>query len=107
MYKLVFFVPESHLEQVKAAIFATGAGRQGDYEQCCWQSRGQGQFRPIGAAKPFVGEVGRLETVAEFRVETLCDAASVKAAVSALKTAHPYEEPAFDIIALCDENTLP
>ncbi len=100
MYKLVFFVPASHLDQVKQAVFAAGAGKQGEYEHCCWQSLGQGQFRPLAAASPFIGQNGVLETVDEYRVETLCDAPQIQAVVAALKSAHPYEEPAFDIISL-------
>jgi len=71
MYKLVFFVPASHLDAVKNAVFAAGAGQQGEYEHCCWQTLGYGQFRPSAEAKPFIGEAGRLEIVPEYRVETL------------------------------------
>lgn len=96
MYKLVFFVPESHIEQVKAAVFAAGAGRIGDYEACCWQMLGQGQFRPLAGASPFIGTADRLETVTEYRVEMVCTNEHIHAAVKALKHAHPYEEPAFE-----------
>lgn len=96
MYKLVFFVPESHLEPVKTAVFATGAGKIGDYDQCCFETRGQGQFRPLAGASPFIGEPGELERVAEVRVELVCEDHLIRAAVAALRTAHPYEEPAFD-----------
>ncbi len=53
MYKICFYVPESHLEKVKEALFATGAGRIGDYDHCCWQTRGTGQFRPL-ASRPAI-----------------------------------------------------
>ncbi|MBO1520415.1 YqfO family protein [Oceanisphaera pacifica] len=96
MYKLVFFVPESHLEQVKSAVFATGAGQIGDYEQCCFETRGTGQFKPMAAASPFIGKAGQLEQVAEVRVELVCDDQLIRPAIAALRTAHPYEEPAFD-----------
>jgi hypothetical protein len=99
-YKLVFYVPESHVEGVKSAIFKTGAGQQGNYEHCCWQTLGQGQFRPLKGSHPFMGQVGEVETAMEYRVELLCDAAYIEAAVKALKQAHPYEEPAFDVIPL-------
>ena len=69
MYKLAFFVPESHLESVKAAVFASGAGRLGDYEACCFQTRGQGQYRPLADANPHIGAVGVLESVDEYRGE--------------------------------------
>ncbi len=103
MYKLCFYVPESHLETVKQAVFAAGAGRIGDYDQCCWQVLGQGQFRPLAGSNPFLGQQGALETVPEYRVELVCAAGFIKAAVSALLDAHPYEEPAWDVMALVTE----
>ena len=103
MYKLCFYVPESHLELVKAALFAAGAGRIGDYDSCCWQVPGQGQFRPLAGSDPFLGRQGEVEQVAEYRVELVCEAHSIKAAVQALLDAHPYEEPAWDAVALVTE----
>lgn len=97
MYKLCFYVPESHLEAVKAAVFQAGAGRIGDYDHCCWQVLGQGQFRPLAGANPHLGELGTLETVAEYRVELVCADAWIAEAVRALKAAHPYEESAYDV----------
>lgn len=102
MHKLVFFVPESHLEPVKNAVFTSGAGRLGDYEHCAWQSLGQGQFRPMKGSNPFIGETGELERVDEYRVEMVCADDLVEAALAALKSAHPYEEPAFDLWRLAD-----
>lgn len=102
MYKLVFFVPESHLEPVKAAVFAAGAGRLGNYDSCCWQVAGMGQFRPLPGSAPFVGTEGRLEKVPEYRVEMICADECVYAAVGALRNAHPYEEPAFDLWRLAE-----
>ena len=100
MYKLVFFVPETHKAAVKQAVFDTGAGKIGDYDQCCWEVSGQGQFRPLAGANPFIGKAGDLETVAEYRVELVCDDDLIQAAVEAMKSAHPYEEPAYDVIKL-------
>lgn len=102
MFKITFYVPESHLEAVKSAMFAVGAGRQGHYDSCAWQVKGQGQFRPQGGATPFLGRVGELEAVDEYRVEMLCSDASLLPAVAALRDTHPYEEPAFDVIRLWD-----
>lgn len=107
MYKLCFFVPADDLERVKQAVFATGAGKIGDYEQCCWQVEGTGQFLPLEAADPHIGESGKLEHVREYRVELVCSSETISAAVRALKQAHPYEEPAFDVIALVDPADLP
>lgn len=106
MYKLSFFVPESHVDSVKAAIFEAGAGKQGDYDQCAWQTRGEGQFRPLEGADPFLGESGSLEKVPEYRVETLCPEEHARAIIAALRLAHPYEEPAFDLIPLVDPDSL-
>ena len=102
MYKLIVFIPETHTEEVKTALFAVGAGRQGDYDCCAWQTLGQGQFRPLDGSKPFIGQQGEIETVAEYRVEMLCEESRLKAVVSALRDAHPYEEPAFEVIQLVD-----
>tara|TARA_R110002124_G_scaffold76532_5_gene205048 strand:- start:6539 stop:6862 length:324 start_codon:yes stop_codon:yes gene_type:complete len=103
MYKLCFYVPETHLESVKTAVFATGAGKIGDYDSCCWQVLGQGQFRPLQGSKPFLGQQGEVEVVAEYRVELVCEGAVVRAAVDALIEAHPYETPAWDVVALVTE----
>lgn len=106
MYKIVFYVPESHLQSVKQSIFAAGAGRIGDYDQCCWQVLGQGQFRPRAGAQPFIGKVSTeqdaAEEVREYRVELVCEDSNIKQAIIALKQAHPYEEPAFDVWQLSD-----
>ncbi len=100
MYKLCFYVPAEHLESVKNAVFDAGAGRIGDYDRCCWQVAGTGQFRPLEGSDPFIGATGELERVPEYRVEMVCAPEYIAAAVSALQSAHPYEEPAWDVVAL-------
>jgi len=102
VYTLFFYVPESHLEAVKQAVFYAGAGALGDYQNCCWQVLGQGQFKPVAGSKPFLGTQDQLEIVAEWRVEVVVDAAHIKSVVAALKTAHPYEEPAYGVYALAE-----
>ena len=102
MYKLSFYVPESHLESVKAAVFAQGAGRVSGYEHCCWQAQGRGQFRPLEGSKPFIGQSGELATVAEWKVEMVVADELIHNAVKALKKAHPYEVPAFEVWRLSD-----
>lgn len=97
MYKLAFFVPAEYREKVKAAIFATGAGRIGHYDSCCWEVAGTGQFRALAGSNPFIGQQGVVETVAEYRVELVCEDHLIAAAVQALRQSHPYEEPAFDV----------
>jgi len=102
MVKLVFFVPESHLETVKSAVFAAGAGRIGRYDHCCWQIQGEGQFRPLPGSNPALGEHFQLHQLMEYRVEMVCDDACIVAAVSALRAVHPYEMPAFEVLSLMD-----
>lgn len=97
MYKMAFYVPEADAEAVKQAVFAAGAGRLGNYAECCWQTLGQGQFRPLTGANPTLGDVGELEQVAELKVELLVDDDCLTAALAALKQAHPYEEPAYEV----------
>ena len=97
MHKLVFFVPESHKEKVKCALFQAGAGKLGCYDQCSWEMLGQGQFQPLAGAQPHLGGVGELEIVAEYRVEMVVDDALITTVIDVLREAHPYEEPAFDL----------
>ena len=94
MYKLSFYVPEAHLETVKNALFAEGAGHYKAYDQCCWQVRGEGQFRPLANSKPYLGQVNQTEKVAEHKVEMMCTDAAIKNVVQTLLSVHPYEEPA-------------
>ena len=100
MYKLTVYIPESHVEPVKEALFAAGAGRYAAYDCCCWQVLGQGQFRPLKGSDPFIGKPGAVERVPEYRVELICADEAVAAVTAALRAAHPYEEPAFDFVRL-------
>ena len=97
MYKLTYHVPVSHLEATKAAIFNAGAGALGNYDQCCWQVLGQGQFRPRPGSDPFIGKIGQVELVAEYRVETVCTDSVIEPVIEALKHAHPYEHPSYAV----------
>jgi hypothetical protein len=103
MYKLGFYVPASHLEEVKAALFAAGAGRIGNYDSCCWQTAGEGQFRPLEGSDPFIGTAGRVERVPEYRVELVLAEDRARPVLAALLDAHPYEEPAWDLVRLVTE----
>ncbi|CZT04957.1 uncharacterized protein RCO7_09169 [Rhynchosporium graminicola] len=104
-FRLVFSTPAHGLEACKAAVFAAGAGRypEGKYTECCWMVAGKGQFRPGDAANPHVGDVGKLEHTEEVRVEVMCfGEETARKAVTALKEAHPYEEPSYGVYALAD-----
>lgn len=107
MYKLVVFVPIDHAEEVKAALFAAGAGRYERYDSCSWECEGTGQFRPLAGSDPFLGRQGELERVRELRVELLCRDEVVRAAITALLNAHPYEEPAYEVYRVFTADDLP
>lgn len=98
--KLVVFVPEADLAKVSDALFASGAGRIGHYEQCSFRLRGVGTFFGQEASQPTVGRKGRREEVEELRLEVVVPLRQLDAAVAALRRAHSYEEPAFDIYPL-------
>jgi hypothetical protein len=99
-YKLVVFVPGEALDAVRDAVFAAGAGRIGDYERCSWYAEGTGTFLGGEGSSPTVGEAGREERVPEFRLETVFPAEKLDEIVAALRSAHPYEEPAYDVYPL-------
>jgi hypothetical protein len=93
-------VPGEHSEAVQAAVFEAGAGHIGDYSHCSWSVAGTGQFLPHDGASPTIGSVGTVERVAEDRFEVVAPARARAAVLSAMRAAHPYEEPAFDVFAL-------
>jgi hypothetical protein len=98
--KLVVFVPPESLDAVRDALFAAGAGRIGDYERCSWYTEGTGTFFGGEGTDPTIGERGREERVPELRLETVYPVDREDEVVRALRAAHPYEEPAFDLYAL-------
>lgn len=103
MVKLVTFVPVSPpevVEQVRSALAGAGAGVIGAYETCSFSTPGTGSFLGGAGARPAVGQAGRLEFVDEVRLEMVCPKARVAGAIAALRAAHPYEEPAFDVYDL-------
>jgi hypothetical protein len=98
--KLVVFVPAEALDAVRDAVFAAGAGRIGEYERCSWYTAGTGTFLGGPDTSPVVGERGVEERAPELRLETVFPAERQAEIVAALRAAHPYEEPAFDVYAL-------
>ena len=98
--KLVVFVPADALDAVRDALFEAGAGRIGDYERCSWYTEGTGTFLGGESTVPTVGARGREERVAELRLETVYPEERHDDVLAALRRAHPYEEPAFDVYAL-------
>jgi hypothetical protein len=101
--KLVVFVPREALDTVREALFSAGAGRIGDYERCSWYTDGTGTFLGGESTSPSVGHSGREERVAELRLEVVYPAEREREVVRALREAHPYEEPAFDLYPLLEE----
>lgn len=104
-YKLIVFIPVGSVEKVTGAVFAAGAGTIGNYSRCGFQSAGEGSFLPLAGARPAIGRRGKLEKVQEIRFEAVVPAAKITDAVAAMRKAHPYETPAFDVIKLYDVET--
>ena len=102
--KLIVFTPETCLEQVREAAFNAGAGSIGNYNECHFELNGTGTFKPNESANPFDGEVGKRSSVPESRLEFLVSTHLISQVLAAVKQAHPYDEVAYDIIPLLNEN---
>lgn len=98
--KIAVYVPSSHAEKIRKALAESGAGRFNKYDYCSFTVKGTGRFRALKGAKPFIGKVGKIEKVAEERIETICPKKILKKVLVAVKKAHPYQEPAIDIFPL-------
>lgn len=103
LVKVATFIPISHANAVRSAMFAAGAGAIGNYDCCSFNFSGEGSFRPQEGAKPFVGELGKVHFESEVQVEVICTRLVLSGVIKALVKAHPYEEPAYDIIPLENE----
>lgn len=100
LLKLAVFVPEGHVEDVRRALAAAGAGHIGNYSHCTFQAAGTGTFLPLEGTQPFLGEQGKLEYAAECRLETILPEKIAVPVIDAMLKAHPYEEVAYDLYAL-------
>ncbi len=98
--KIVVYVPEASASAVRETIGRAGGGKIGNYTFCSFSSKGVGRFKPGDGANPAIGEVGKLESVAEERIEVTCSRSLVTEIVAAIKQVHPYEEVALDIYPL-------
>lgn len=98
MLLLYYYVPESHLQEVNQALFAIGLGNYENYDSCCWYTKGQGQFRPLDGANPYLGQKNTIETVVEYKVEIVCSDELKPKAIEVLINAHPYETPAYGFV---------
>ena len=100
MYQIYFYVPKDSTEKVKEAMFKAGAGKIGEYQRCSWQVEGVGQFEPLLGANPSIGSINKLEKVAEYRVEMVCEKRFIKEVIKAMKETHPYEEVAYGVVEI-------
>jgi len=100
LYKLIVYVPQKHLEQVRIAIANAGGGKIGNYDSCAFISSGIGTFRPLEGAKPSQGEIGKLERVGEAKLEVTVADDCIKEVIAAIRKVHPYEEVVIDIYKL-------
>ncbi|MBW6500313.1 MAG: Nif3-like dinuclear metal center hexameric protein [Bacteroidales bacterium] len=105
LLKLVTFVPVSHIDRVRDAVFGAGAGLIGNYDYCGFTLTGTGSFRAGPDSSPFVGEKGKIHHEEEIRFETIMFSHLKESVVKALRGSHPYEEPAFDIYTLANDTT--
>jgi len=102
-YKIVIYVPAGTAQKVAEAVFSAGAGWIGNYSHCSFNMQGTGTFLPLEGAKPYIGKKGSVEKAAETRFETIVPADRLDAVLAAMKKAHPYEEPAFDVFKLYND----
>ncbi len=103
-YKLIVFVSESHIEKVASAIFENGGGIIGEYSNCSFRTKGKGSFKGSGKTSPSVGKKLNYEKVDEIKLEVLIDSWKLNKILSAIRSVHPYEEIAYDVYPLSNEN---
>jgi dinuclear metal center YbgI/SA1388 family protein len=103
LLKLAVYVPVEHADAVRGALFEAGCGSIGDYDSCSYNITGEGTFRAGDNCSPYCGEIGRLHTEKEIRIETVLPAYIKSRAIKAMLAVHPYEEPAYDIYPLQNE----
>lgn len=103
LYGIRVFVPADSMEQVRTAMFAVGAGRLGNYDECSFSLTGEGTFRPLEGANPTTGKIGLRETLQENQLNLICTRWQLSRVLAAMRTAHPYEEIAYELVQL--ENT--
>ena len=96
MYQIAVYIPASFLEIVRDEMFKAGGGAIGDYDCCCFVTKGVGTFRPLDGSKPFIGEKGRLVEVEEYKLEMVCKDELFENVISAMLKSHPYETPAYN-----------
>ncbi len=106
MYSLIYYVSENDHEPLKRALFSSGAGKIGNYDECCWEVLGNGQFRAQAGSQPTLGKIGELEKVSEYKVEMVCEDTLIHKVVETLLKEHPYEQPAYFVTRVLSLNEL-
>jgi hypothetical protein len=101
--KLILYVPPEAEEKVRLALGEAGAGKVGKYDYCTFVTRGVGHYRPLAGTKPYKGRVDEIESVEEHRIETVCQEQDLPRILKAMRAAHPYEEIAYDIVPLLQD----
>lgn len=104
--KIAVYVPADHGDKIREALNEVGCGHVGNYDFCSFTVKGTGRFRGLKGANPYVGKVGRIESVEEERIETICPSEKLEEVMAAIREVHPYEEPAVDIYPLLNEGQL-
>ena len=100
MYSLIYYITPDEHEHVKQALFDCGAGKIGQYDECCWEVLGKGQFRARNGSNPTIGKIGQLEKVEEYKVEMVCEDSVIQKVIKTLLEEHPYEQPAYFVTAM-------
>ena len=106
MYQLSYYIPEAEHETLKQRLFNAGAGLFGNYDHCCWQTLGEGQFRPLEKSNPYSGTHLQQHSVKEYKVEMICQKQYLKAVLQNLLKYHPYEQPAYQVIKVSTAESL-
>ncbi len=100
MYALVFYIPCEHFSEVIKAVFSAGAGRIGTYSGCCWYTKGVGMYTPQIGSTPAIGQVEEDVSGEEYRCEVMFSDDIIDSVLAALKLAHPYEQPVYQVTKL-------
>ena len=106
MYQLSYYVPEAEHENLKQHLFDAGAGQFNNYDRCCWQTLGEGQFRALEKSNPSIGKLYQQHSIKEYKVEMICQKKYLKAVLDSLLKYHPYEQPAYHIIEIYTADSL-
>ncbi|MFC1767089.1 hypothetical protein ACFLZ2_00855 [Candidatus Margulisiibacteriota bacterium] len=96
-YKIITFIPQTHLEQIRIAICDAGAGKIGKYDSCTFMSSGIGSYRPLKGSKPYEGEENKLQRSGEAKLETFVDKKNLEKVIKTIRKFHPYEEPLIEV----------